>query len=580
MNLQLDNLRSAYLSGDITPRQLLLQLREKAEQLNPDYHLFIHLLSLEELEPYLAALDDREISELPLFGVPFAIKDNIDLAGIATTAACPAFAYVPQRSATIVEQLIALGAVPLGKTNLDQFATGLNGSRSPYGACPNSVLPEYPSGGSSAGSSLSVALGVASFALGTDTAGSGRVPAAFNGLVGVKPTRGLLPTRGVFPACRSLDCVTTLTRTVGEAREALAAMAGFDPLDPWSRPAPATMPPGIAASFETVGVPNQPIDLDPAYLTAYEQSVQKARDLGLRVVPVDVTAFLDAARLLYAGPWVAERYSAFGRFLDPDGPHLDPSVRQIVLSGREMSAAETFDALHTLAGLRRLSEPVWDAVDALLLPVTPCHPTLADVAADPLGVNSRLGTFTNFVNLLDLCAIAVPGIDTGEGLPFGLQFIAPAFADNPLLDLAAKWMGEEVVPQHAKAATTSIALVGAHLSGLPLNSLVSGRGGRLLRRARTDSGYRMMRVPGSGVPRPGLITGEGPAEGFAVEIWEVPLQTLGSLAAELTPPLHFGRLRLSDGTTVLSYLGDDAALTGAQDISEYGGWRAYLNSQR
>ncbi len=293
---------------------------------------------------------------------------------------------------------------------------------------------------------------------------------------------------------------------------------------------------------------------------------------------VDVSAFLDAAKLLYAGPWVAERYHAFGRLLEPDGPHLDPAVRQVVMAGRDMSAADAFSAFETLAGLRRISERVWGDVDALLLPVTPTHPTLADVAADPLGVNSRLGTFTNFVNLLDLCAVAVPGHDTSDGLPFGVQFIAPAFADTPLLDLATLWMGEATPPRQPSPATASIALVGAHLSGLPLNSLVSGRGGRLLRRARTDAGYRMMRVPGPGVPRPGLITGNGPADGFAIEIWEVPLQTLGALAAELGPPLRFGRLRLSDGTTVLSYLGDDVALAGAQDISEYGGWRAYQNA--
>jgi allophanate hydrolase len=512
-------------------------------------------------------------------GIPFAAKDNIDVARVATTAGCPALDKPAESSATVVTRLESAGYVPVAKTNMDQFATGLVGTRSPYGACASVLDPTRISGGSSSGSAVAVAAGIVPLALGTDTAGSGRVPAAFNGLVGVKPTRGLLPTRGVFPACRSLDCVTTLTRTVSQARAALAAMAGFDPLDPWSRPAPAAMPPGVAASFETVGIANQPIDLDPTYLAAYEHSVHKARDLGLRVVPIDVTAFLAAARLLYAGPWVAERYSAFGRFLEPDGPHLVPAVRQIVLAGRKTSAAEAFDAFNTLAGLRRHTDRVWGDVDALLLPVTPTHPTLAEVAADPIGVNSRLGTFTNFVNLLDLCAVAVPGVDTGEGLPFGVQFIAPAFADSPLLDLAARWMGEPAPAPQSKSATASIALVGAHLSGLPLNSLVSGRGGRLLRRAQTDAGYRMMRVPGSGVARPGLIAGDGPAEGFSVEIWEVPLQTLGSLAAELTAPLHFGRLRLSDGTTVLSYLGDDTALAGAQDISEYGGWRAYVNGE-
>jgi allophanate hydrolase len=266
-------------------------------------------------------------------------------------------------------------------------------------------------------------------------------------------------------------------------------------------------------------------------------------------------------------------------FLDPDGPHLDPTVRRIVLAGRESPAAAAFDAFDTLARLRRRSEAVWGDIDALLLPVTPTHPTLAEVAADPVGVNSRLGTFTNFVNLLDLCAVAVPGVDTDAGLPFGVQFVAPAFADLPLLDLASGWAGEhlaEEVAPPAGSGTASLVLVGAHMSGLPLNGLVSGRGGRLLRRARTDSGYRMVRVPGPGVARPGLVAGEGPADGFAVEVWEVPLQTLGALAAEVSPPLRLGQVRLADGTSVLGYVGDDVALAAAEDVSEFGGWRAAL----
>ena len=510
----------------------------------------------------------------PSAGIPFVAKDNLDVAGVPTTAGCPAFTEPASTSATVISRLEAAGYVAVAKTNMDQFATGLVGTRSPFGACASVLAPSRVSGGSSSGSAVAVASGIVPLALGTDTAGSGRVPAAFNGLIGLKPTRGLLPTRGVFPACRSLDCVTTLTRTVAEARAAWAAMAGFDTLDPWSRAAPPVPPPAIAGTFGTVGVPQAPVDLDPAYSMAYEKSVQQARDLGLRVVPVDVSPFLEAAALLYGGPWVAERYSAFGRFLETDGPHLDPTVRQIVLGGREPRAVAAFDAIDQLAQLRRRSEAVWDHVDALLLPVTPTHPTLAEVAADPLGINSRLGTFTNFVNLLDLAAIAVPGVLTDAGLPFGVQFVAPAFSDRPLLDIASLWTGEPAESTAPKPGTASLVLVGAHMSGLPLNHLVSGRGGRLLRKTRTDSGYRMKRVPGGGVARPGLVAGEGPADGFAVEVWELPLQTLGALAAELSPPLRFGQLRLADGTTVLGYVGDDAALASAEDISGFGGWRA------
>ncbi|HEX4428263.1 MAG TPA: allophanate hydrolase [Frankiaceae bacterium] len=509
-------------------------------------------------------------------GIPFVVKDNIDVEGLPTTVACPALDTPAPASATVVTRLQAAGYVPIAKSNMDQFATGLVGTRSPYGACLSVPVPDRISGGSSSGSAVCVASGVVSLALGTDTAGSGRVPAAFNGLVGFKPTRGLLSVRGVFPACRSLDCVTTFTHTVAEARTAFTAMAGFDPLDPWSRAAPPALPPGIAAHFGTIAIPDGPVDLDAAYSAAFADSVQRARNLGLRVVPVDVSAFLAAAQLLYEGPWVAERYAAFGHLLEPDADYLDPSVRAIAMRGREMSAAGVFEAFERLARLKRQSESVWSNVDALLLPTAPTHPTPAEVAADPLGVNARLGTFTNFVNLLDLCAVAVPGVDTADGRPFGVQLIAPAFADTPLLDLAATWMGEAppASTPHPKPGTAAVALVGAHQSGLVLNGLVAQRGGRLLRRARTSSGYRMMRVPGPGVPRPGLISGDGPAEGFAVEIWEVPLQTLGSLAAELSAPLRLGPLHLADGSFVLGYLGDDIALASAEDVSAYGAWRA------
>jgi allophanate hydrolase len=351
-------------------------------------------------------------------------------------------------------------------------------------------------------------------------------------------------------------------------------MSGFDALDPYSRRAPATLPSGVAASFTTIGVPAGPIDLDPSYRSAFERSLDMARDLGLRVIPMDIAAFLEVAQLLYSGPWVAERYAAFGHLLDGDG--ADPTVRQVVLAGRDMTAVAAIEAFEKLATLRRRSEACWEDIDALLLPVTPTHPTLAAVAADPIGVNSRLGTFTNFVNLLDLCALAVPGVDTAEGLPFGVQFIAPAFADQPLLDLAARWTGEPLPVATPKPGMAEVVLVGAHMSGLPLNHLVSGRGGRLLRRARTADGYDLVRVPGPGVPRPALIAGAGPEAGFAVEVWEIPLQTLGNLASELSSPLRLGQLRLDDGTSALGYVGDDTALSQADSLNGYDGWRAYL----
>ncbi|GAB2907307.1 allophanate hydrolase [Rhodococcus aerolatus] len=520
---------------------------------------------------FLATAPDARHGDGPLAGIPFAVKDNIDVAGLPSTAACPALDTPAAAHATAVARLVAAGAVPVAKTNLDQFATGLVGTRSPFGAPACHGHPEHVSGGSSSGSAVAVASGVVPLALGTDTAGSGRVPAAFHGLVGVKPTRGLVPTTGVLPACRSLDCVTTMTRTVAEARAALAVLAGPDPADPYSRSAPVALPPGVARRMTTVGVPAGPIDLDDAARGAWEAALARARAVGLHLVPVDLAPFLEAATLLYGGPWVAERWVAVGHLLGGavDEAALDPTVADIVRGGRDLLAADAFRAQDRLAALRARTRPTWDRVDALLLPVAPGHPTLAEVAADPVGPNTRLGTYTNFANLLDLCAVAVPAGSRDDGPPFGVQLVAPAFADGPLLDLASVWCGE-LVPEVPHGPTVVVA--GAHLSGLPLNRLLVSRGGRLLRRTRTAGGYRMLRVP-DGVPRPALVPGDGPARGFAVEEWEVPAQGLGELAGEVGPPLRWGPVRLADGSSALGYLGEAAELAGAEDLSHHDGWR-------
>src|SRR3954451_10419671 len=439
-----------------------------------DQPAFIRLLD----EAGAAAL--QPAADGPLGGLPFAVKDNIDVAGIPTTAACPARTEPAARSATAGRRLLAAGAVPVGKTNMDQFATGLVGTRSPYGACASVFSAAHVSGGSSSGSAVAVAVGVVSLALGTDTAGSGRVPAAFNGLVGMKPTRGLVPTRGVLPAAPSLDCVTTFTRTVALARTALGVLAGPDPEDPWSRPAPAVPPPGVARTMRVVAVPDGPLDLDPPHAAAWEAALAHAATVA-RLVRVDVAAFLEAAQLLYGGPFLAERLAAFGDLLEPDGPHLDPTVRRIVLGAKSISGADVYRGQQRLAELRTVAMRTFVGADALLLPVTPGHPTLAEVAADPVGVNARLGTFTNMVNLLDLCAIAVPAGLRDDGLPFGVQLLAPAFADGPLLDLGARWCGE---PVEDVGTRSLVAVAGAHLTGEPLNGQLVALGGRLHARAR------------------------------------------------------------------------------------------------
>lgn len=529
-------------------------------------------------------LRDRERSaptDGPLAGVRFAVKDNLDVAGLPTTAACPALAdRAATRDAEAVARLAAAGAVPVGKTNMDQFATGLVGTRSPYGACHSVFDTGRVSGGSSSGSAVAVARGDVPLALGTDTAGSGRVPAAFNGIVGIKPTRGLVSTRGLMPACRSLDCVTAFTRTVAEGRAALRAMAGFDPHDPWSRAAPAVPTPGVAASLRVAAVPAGTLDLDPGHDHAWRAAVARARKVFDAVVEVDIAPFLAAARLLYEGPWPAERFAAFGALLTPDGPHLDPTVRRIALAGRDIEGADVFAGLDRLAALRRATEPMWWDVDTLMLPVTPGHPTLAEVAADPVGVNLRLGTYTNFVNLLDLAAVAVPAGMRADGLPFGVQFIAPAFADEPLLDAAARWCGEPYAEPSPAPGRMLLAVAGAHLSGLPLNGQLLSYGGRLHRRTRTAPGYRLFRLPGTGVPRPGLVAGtSGPDTGITVELWDLPEQGAGWLLSQIPAPLGLGRVDLADGTSVTGFVAAEGALRDAEDVSWYGSWRSYLTAR-
>ncbi|MFY1636850.1 allophanate hydrolase [Solwaraspora sp. WMMB335] len=555
--------------------------RAAHQAMDPAQPIWITLLDPAEV----AAAAGRVDPAAPLAGTAVAVKDNVDLAGYPTTAACPALADRPAAaSATAVDRLVDAGAVVIGKTNLDQFATGLVGTRSPYGACHSVASPAHVSGGSSSGSALAVATGLVPLAIGTDTAGSGRVPAAFNGVVGVKPTRGLVSTTGVLPACASLDCVTTFTRTVAAARPVLAALTWTDPDDPWSRPAPARPPAGIAALMRVVAVPDGPLGLEPEHELAWRAALVRLRQIAAHVVEVDVAPFLAAARLLYDGPWLAARWAAFGHLLDPDGPHLDPTVRAIVRGGRDVAGPDVFAGLDQLAALRRRAEPVWSDVDALLLPVTPGHPRLAEVAADPIGVNARLGRFTNFVNLLDLCAVAVPAGTRPDGLPFGVQLIAPAFADEPLLDLAGAWCGEPGPAGPAPpqvVGSIAVAVAGAHLSGLPLNPQLVDLGGRLLYRARTAPGYRLYRLSGPGLPRPGLVhTGDGPAGGIAVEVWQLPHQAVGALLATVPAPLGLGSVQLDDGRRVAGFLAEEHGVRDAVDVTAAGSWRAALRADR
>ena len=517
---------------------------------------------------------------LPLSGLTFAIKDNIDLAGVPTTAACPAYAYSPEKSATVVERLIDAGAIPVGKTNMDQFATGLVGTRSPYGACSCVFDERYISGGSSSGSAVAVATGQVDFALGTDTAGSGRVPAAFNNLVGMKPTRGLLSTSGVVPACRSLDCVTILTRTCREAARVFEVACGFDPSDPYSRvPGPGQGAAPWATGAFRFGVPS-PAEMaffgDDAASALFQEAVADLQSLGGTPVRIDYSLFKAAAELLYSGPWVAERLAAIGQFLETHGADMNPVVRDIIAGARRFTAVDAFHAEYKLRQLRRATEAEWARVDVLVLPTTGTIYTHEAVAADPVRLNTNLGYYTNFVNLLDLAAVAVPAGFRPNGLPFGISIIGPAVTDRGLLALACRYLHEPI--DGTVPGCIAVAVLGAHLSGQPLNWQLSERGARLLKTCRTRPDYRFYALEGA-IPKPGLVRDEGFAgPGIEVEVWAVPEDQFGSFVAAVPPPLGIGNAVLDDGATVKCFICEPYAIAGAREITAFGGWRKYLES--
>lgn len=440
MDLSIAGLRQAYLRGALTPTELVQQLSKVLHQ-EDEHFIWIRRLSLDEMLVYAQALEGKSPESLPLYGIPFAIKDNIDLAGIPTTAACPAFAYIPTASATVVQRLIDAGAIPVGKTNLDQFATGLVGVRSPYGACKNSINPEYISGGSSSGSAVSVALGLASFSLGTDTAGSGRVPAAFNRLVGVKPSCGLLSAKGMLPACRTLDCMSIFALDAEDASTVLSVAQGFDDADAYSREKPKDAPQGFASTF-TFGVPKaeQRAFFGNAETPAlFEDAIQKLISLGGQLVEVDFAPFIDTARLLYEGPWVAERYAGIQSFIEQHADAMHPVTKAIISGAKRFDAVDTFKAQYQLKALQRVAAKVWESVDVMITPTAGTIYTIAEVEADPVQTNTNLGYYTNYMNLLDLSAIAIPAGEQSNGMPFGVTLFAPAFSDDALLTLAKRW---------------------------------------------------------------------------------------------------------------------------------------------
>ncbi len=579
--------RAAYARG-ARPGALLGSLVERLRAGLPDPAL-IHLVSAERLAARCAALEqaasrgDRTnlAQALPLFGVPFAVKDNIDIEAEPTTAACAAYAYRAGASATAVRRLEAAGAVWVAKTNLDQFATGLVGTRSPWGRPACVADASRISGGSSSGSAVLVARGDMPFALGTDTAGSGRVPAGFNGLVGLKPTPGRVSIAGIVPACRSLDCVSVFAHDVDDAAEVLALIEGTDDADPYSRfePGPATLP-----EAPRLGVPATPVFFgDAGYAQAWQRTLDHARALGARPVPLDFGVLDEVAALLYDGPWVAERHAVVRELLATQPQAFDPAVRRIVAGAGRWSATDAFVAWQALRTLARRAAALWHDCDALLVPTAPGHPSFAEVDADPIGVNAALGRYTNFVNLLGWSALALPAGQAGHGLPFGVTLIGPGGADAALARYGRRWSGTDHAPLPrswpASEAVLPIAVVGAHLSGLPLNLQLTERGATLLAATATAPHYRLHALPGTVPPKPGLVRAAVGGAAIAVEVWSMPQRAVGGFLALIPPPLGLGSIELADGRWCHGFVCEAHAVAHAPDITSYGGWRAWLASR-
>ena len=566
----ISDLREIYKKRPSKVYDIVLDAWHKAKE--ADEAIWIHLLDEPTIREAIKRLESKSFEDSPLWGIPFAIKDNIDLAGSPTTAGCPEFAYVPNRSATVVERLMDSGAIPIGKTNLDQFATGLTGTRSPYGEVRNAIDPEYIAGGSSSGSAAAVAHGVVPFALGTDTAGSGRVPAAFHGLIGFKPTKGWWSTRGVVPACQSLDCVSVFTQTVSDASSVAQVAGGFDQEDPYSRRLDFA---GFSPTSPRIGV--FPTDKLPwfgnrSYADRYQAFVD---EFPFGTLEVDPEPFLAVGKLLYEGPWLAERVVAVGEFIDSHPDMVFPVTRQVIENGKKPTAVDCFQAQHQLEELRRIARSCFEDVEIIVAPTVPTHFSLNEVRNDPFRTNNVLGTFTNFVNLLDLCAVAVPAGTMPNGLPFGITVLARAGCDHALLIAVANLIGETLGTSHDEHPGESlVAVCGAHLRGQPLNKDLTSRGGWLVSEDKTSSRYQLFALPDG--KRPALVRSDVGGSSIEVEIWSLPDQSIGSLLTTIAPPVALGKIELQDSRWVIGFVGAAGSELESTDISAFGGWRNYL----
>jgi len=588
----------AYETGT-RPAELLHELRAS---LSADDPAWISIVSASGLDVRLTTLAQKldavggDMNRLPLYGVPFAAKDNIDAEGLETTAACPAFAYSPDKDATIVRRLTDAGAIIIGKTNLDQFATGLVGARSPYGVPTNTFNAEFVSGGSSSGSASVVARGLVPFALGTDTAGSGRVPAGLNNIVGIKPTRGAFSNTGVVPACRTLDCVSVFAMTMGDALTVYDVAAVIDLEDGLSRAAPADSRDWHMPAAPRIAIPAHPEFFGDDFASqAFQVAIGQLEARGATCVPIDFTLFDEVAALLYDGPWVAERFAAIREFATTHEADIHPVVRDIIFKAREFSAADVFEGVYKLADLKRRADALLAGFDAVLVPTAPTHYRIADVQANPVRLNSNLGKYTNFVNLLDWSAVSVPASIREDGLPFGITFIGDAWQERGLAAFAEQWhnstgltrgaTGLALNPEDATMSvrgaapenvnTIRVAVVGAHLRGMPLNHELVSRGAHFVASTTTASNYQLFALANTTPPKPGLMRSDSGAP-IQLELWDMPITEFGSFVAGVAAPLGIGTVRLADGTDVKGFICESAGLDHAVDITRFGGWANYL----
>lgn len=575
------------------------ELYELVKSFDQNDPAWIQIATAEQLKPQIEALkQNQNLETLPLFGVPVAIKDNIDVAGFATTAACKLLTNIKTKDAFVVERLKAAGAIVVGKTNLDQFATGLVGTRSPFGAVPNTFNPEYVSGGSSSGSASVVARGLVPFSLGTDTAGSGRIPAAFNNIVGLKPTKGRFSNTGLLPACKSIDCISIFALSVVDADAVAKIMEGFDEQDSYSRINPNTAPAKFSQKLN-FAIPKQ-LEFfgDDFSAQAFQQTIQDLEKLGATVTPIDFSAFSTLAAQLYQGSWVAERTTAVEDLLESNAADFDPTVLEIIQKGQQYSAVDAYKAEYFKQDLARLIQLQLSQFDALVVPSSPTIHTIAEMAEAPIENNSHFGTYTNFTNLADLSALAVPAGFREDGLPFGMTLIAPAWHDSALVEFAEQWQQHTALPLGAlnkkleikdsqsssavKAVSDQhirVAVVGAHLSGMPLNFQLTTRHGVWVETTQTSEHYALYALPETVPPKPGLARVEADqGRQIIVELWDVPKARFGEFVAEIPTPLGMGNVELSDGRWVKGFICEPYGLEGAKNISELGGWRAYIQS--